>query len=267
MEFNELFPESKLTKYIRKIFDGTFSGFKPSVELFIATCNFLDAGLWDGFGEILFDMDPDTADAKLLSDLRDNVHVFSAFKSHHSAELIGELIWDENGVKRSFKDFRVDAMEMFGITHDTHLKTEFRTSVSNGRAAAQWRDVVADADLFPFMKYNTVGDERVRPDHEDYDGITRPVTDKFWKKHFPPNGFNCRCDVTKLTGLESGFKVTDKKVANAAVLPPELFQMNAGIDRVIFDPRHPYFTVADRYKVAAKENFNLPLNFGKHGKK
>lgn len=256
-----------MNKYIADIHGSVITGFKPSVDLFIATCDFLDDGLWTGFGEILFDIDPDTPDFELLRDLRDNVHVFSAFKSHHSAELIGELIWDDQGNKRSFKAFKTDAMQMFNLTHDTHLKTEFRTSVSNGRAAAQWRDVVENAEIFPFMKYSTIGDERVRPEHEDFDGITRPINDRFWRKHFPPNGFNCRCDVERLTGDESGFRTTPKRVSDRAALPPELFQMNAGIDRVIFDPKHPAFTVADRFKVAAKRNFDLPLFYGKHGEK
>ena len=89
-----------MNKYIADIHGSVITGFKPSVDLFIATCDFLDDGLWTGFGEILFDIDPDTPDFELLRDLRDNVHVFSAFKSHHSAELIGELIWDDQGNQR-----------------------------------------------------------------------------------------------------------------------------------------------------------------------
>lgn len=265
--FEKYFPEKMVNAYIADVFDGVHSGFSPSTDLFIATSDFLDDGLWDGYGQILFDIDPSTPDAEMLRDLRDNIHVFSAFKSHHSAELIGEMIWDDDGNKRSLAAFKADAMKMFNLTHDTHLKTEFRTSVSNGRSAAQWRDVVADADVFPFMKYSTIGDERVRPQHESFDGITRPVNDKFWRKHFPPNGFNCRCDAERQTGDESGFKQTSKADARSVPLPPELFQMNAGIDRVIFDPKHPAFVVADRFKVAAKNNFDLPLFYGKHSPK
>ena len=264
MEFDELFPKKKLNDYISDVFDGIHTGFEPSVDLFIATTDYLDDGLFEGFGQILFEIDPDTPDAEMLRELRDNVHVFSAFKSHHSAELLGEVIFDNEGIKRSFKDFRVDAMQMFNLTHDTHLKTEFVTSVSNGRSAAQWLDVIADADVFPFMKYSTIGDERVRPDHADFDGIVRPINDKFWKTHFPPNGFRCRCDASRMTGDESGFKQTSKKALKAIPDPPALFKMNAGIDRVVFDPKHPAFTVADRFKVVAKRNFDLPLFHGKH---
>ena len=265
MRFDELFDDKAVAAYIRDIFDSTFSGFKPSLDLYIATAEYLDSGLFQGFGQTLFDIDPDSPDAELLRDLRDNVHVFSAFKSHHSAELIGELIWDNNGNKRPFNAFRDDAMKMFGITHDRHLKTEFRTSVANGRGAAQWRDITRDVEQFPFLKYVTVGDERVRPEHENFDGITRRADDKFWRTHFPPNGFNCRCDSYQQTGFERGFQETPTRVARAIPEPPELFRMNAGVDRVVFDPKHPAFTVADRFKVAAKKMFGLPLLFGRHG--
>lgn len=267
MGFDDHFSEKAVQLYIRDVFDSIHTGFNPSVDLYMATAEYLDTGLFGGYGQTLFDLPDDTPDFEMLRDLRDNIHVFSAFKSHHSAELLGELIWGDDGIKRPFSAFRDDAMKMFGITHDVHLKTEWRTSVANGRGAAQWLDITRDIDLFPFLKYETIGDERVRPDHEDFDGITRRADDKFWRKHFPPNGFNCRCDAIQMTGHERGFKETSTKTARSIAEPPKLFQMNAGVDRVIFSPKHPVFTVADRYKIAAKNNFGLPLLFGEHAKR
>lgn len=264
MKFSDFFTNKMLVKYLNEIFGFVHNGFRPSLDLYIATADYLDEGLWAGFGQSLFDMDVDSVDKELLRDLRDNLHVFSAFKSHHSAQLLSELIWDDKGEKRNFTDFRADAMKMFNITHDTHLKTEFRTSVANGRSANQWREITRDESIFPYLKYSTIGDERVRDDHDELDGITRKTNDSFWAKHFPPNGFNCRCDVEKMTGLETDFKTTDKRKLKSLPEIPKLFQMNAGVDRVIFSPKHPYFTVADRYKVAAKDNFGLPLKYGKH---
>ena len=202
------FTDAQIAEYLKQIFNGTVTGFDPSSDLYFATAEYLDDGLFEGYGMTLFGGDLEPFDAEMLTDLRDNIHVFSAFKSHHSADFIGSLIWDDEGVKRPFKDFRSDAMSYFDISHDTHLETEFRTSIAQGRGAAFWRDIQADKDLYSNLRYNTVGDERVRPDHADYDGVIRPVDDKFWDVHFPPNGFRCRCDVDQ---EDSSAKITPKK--------------------------------------------------------
>tara|TARA_R110000822_G_scaffold51872_9_gene134731 strand:+ start:841 stop:1632 length:792 start_codon:yes stop_codon:yes gene_type:complete len=258
------FSDAQIAALLKAVFNGTVTGFDPSLDLYTATAEFLDDGLFEGYGMTLFGGDISTLDEQLLVDLRDNIHVFSAFKAHHSAEYMGGLMWDDDGNKRAFVDFKSDAMSYFGISHDTHLETEFRTSIAMGRGAAFWRDIQDDASQYPFLKYDTVGDERVRPDHENFDGITRPINDAFWKSHFPPNGFRCRCDVTQIEGNETGFKATPKKVIDATPDPPELFKMNPAIDRVVFSADHPAFTVAEKYKVEAKKMFGLPSKFGRH---
>ena len=42
-------------------------------------------------------------------------------------------------------------------------------------------------------KYVTVGDARVRADHQQFEGVTLPKDDKFWDTFTPPNGYQCRC--------------------------------------------------------------------------
>jgi SPP1 gp7 family putative phage head morphogenesis protein len=44
----------------------------------------------------------------------------------------------------------------------------------------------------------TVGDARVREEHALVDGVTLPKEDPFWKTNYPPNGWNCRCQVIPL---------------------------------------------------------------------
>jgi hypothetical protein len=40
---------------------------------------------------------------------------------------------------------------------------------------------------------------------------------------------------------------------------PDVFQMNVGKDKVVFQKDHPYFDVAKEDRKLAKENFNLPI--------
>ena len=99
-----------------------------------------------------------------------------------------------------------------------------------------------------------MGDGRVRPEHAAMDGITRPVNDSFWKKYYPPNGWNCRCTVMQ---SDSNTNVTPRKDIKVENVDP-LFRMNAGIDRIVFSKKHPYFKVAEKDKDLARLNWNLP---------
>lgn len=77
------------------------------------------------------------------------------------------------------------------------IETIFRTQTQIAYSAGRW-----DAEQAPEIqeilwgyKYVTVGDDRVRDDHAAFDGVTLPKDDPFWDTAYPPNGFNCRCQV------------------------------------------------------------------------
>jgi hypothetical protein len=126
---------------------------------------------------------------------------------------------------------------------------------------AEWKRIEADADVLPVLKYQTVGDGRVRPTHAALDNIVRPITDAFWKQYYPPNGWRCRCTVTQLA--EDDEPLTDLAGFNPPDDVPPLFRMNTGQDGYIFKERgkdkHPYFDISKGDKENAKVNWGLPI--------
>lgn len=78
------------------------------------------------------------------------------------------------------------------------LETIFRTNLQTAYAAGQWREIQAQADLAPFLMYDAVDDFRTREQHRAWDGKVLPVTSPWWRTHYPPNGWNCRCGVIQL---------------------------------------------------------------------
>lgn len=77
-------------------------------------------------------------------------------------------------------------------------ETVLRTNGFQAYAAARYRKQKASADLFPYWKYTTMDDGRVRDRHAELDGVILPADDPFWKDHYPPWDFNCRCIVIEL---------------------------------------------------------------------
>lgn len=78
------------------------------------------------------------------------------------------------------------------------LKTIFRTNMASAYAAGHWDQIEAQAEDAPYLLYDAIDDYRTRPAHKAWDGKVYPVTDKFWRTHTPPCGFNCRCSVIQL---------------------------------------------------------------------
>ena len=70
------------------------------------------------------------------------------------------------------------------------------TAVSVAESASTYRRLVVQANVFPFWEYRTVGDNRVRLEHQALEGLTLPTDDPRWQKIMPPNGWNCRCYIT-----------------------------------------------------------------------
>ena len=78
-----------------------------------------------------------------------------------------------------------------------YIDSLVRTHSAIAYGAAHKASFVGDTDLWGF-EYVTMRDDRVRPEHEELDGIRRRVGDPFWDIYWPPNGWNCRCQAVAI---------------------------------------------------------------------
>lgn len=78
------------------------------------------------------------------------------------------------------------------------LETIFRTNLKTAYAAGRYQQIQDTKEGFPFLMYDAVDDDRTRPEHAAWDGLVLPVDDDWWKTHYPPNGWNCRCCVIQV---------------------------------------------------------------------
>jgi hypothetical protein len=88
----------------------------------------------------------------------------------------------------------------------------------------------------PMLRYQTVGDSRVRDSHKLLDGVTRNIRDSFWATHYPPNGWGCRCEAVQVSSAEHETYQVPK------VGIPKPFNTNLAQNGIIFPDASPYYS-------------------------
>lgn len=117
-----------------------------------------------------------------------------------------------------------------------HSQLIFRLHTQSAYAAGRWEQSERIAELNPgtkyYWRYITVGDHRVRPAHRAWHGIILPRDHIFWRTHFPPNGFNCRCHAQLVTERDirrHGWTVTPETDKRLALPPDQGWEVNVGV--------------------------------------
>jgi SPP1 gp7 family putative phage head morphogenesis protein len=205
--------------------------------LYNLTVQYLSGGAGAGFKDVGATMETAT-DQAMIAKIRKNISVFSGAKTYQQLRALNNLLLDGKGDLKSFNDFKADATRIYTTYNENWLRAEYNHAVASATSAARWQDYQADKEAAPNLEYSTVGDERVRSSHVLLDGIIRHIDDDFWKTHYPPNGWNCRC-----RALQTLTKETPLEGKEMPVLK-EMFKGNVAIDGAMFPPNHPYFKVS-----------------------
>lgn len=194
------------------------------------------------------------AQVGMLKALRTNVYVFSGFKNYQFLRAATDLLVDENGIVKPFGKFRDAVLKLNNAYNVEYLRTEYNYAVASSQMAHKWQTFSENKGTLPYLKYETVGDARVRAAHAALDGIVKPVDDPFWDQYMPPNSWNCRCTVRQLAEGD----VTVTQPDNLPQLN-EMFRINSGKQAVVFPKNHPYYQVAAGDQGRADNNFGLPI--------
>jgi SPP1 gp7 family putative phage head morphogenesis protein len=145
-----------------------------------------------------------------------NIFQFSAAKSLAEVQRLNELYRES----KSFEDFYAKASAEVDVFNKTWQRTEWQTANLLNESAENYNRLNSKTRLFPFWEYRTVGDDKVRKEHRDINGIILPTDDPRWQKIWPPNGWKCRCYVVARMRHE----VTDTQVAESRARVDAFFQ-------------------------------------------
>ncbi|HMP13432.1 MAG TPA: DUF935 family protein [Saprospiraceae bacterium] len=198
----------------------------------------LQQALQEGWGEDLSSISYRNAtDWELAAQLQRNIYVFAAFKNHANIKDMVDALVDENGNLREWEQFKAIAETISQNYYEPWLRAEYQTAVATGQTAAKWQQFQRNKDVLPFLTYVTQEDERVREAHKVLEGVTKHVDDPYWDTFYPPNGWNCRCDIIQTAGPETADNFLEP---NEEQVPP-IFRNNPAKTAELFGNDHPYW--------------------------
>lgn len=75
------------------------------------------------------------------------------------------------------------------------LQIIFDVNMRMSYAVGNWQRAEEMKATRPHLRYVALDDGRTRPEHLAWHNTVLPIDDAFWKTHYPPNGWRCRCTV------------------------------------------------------------------------
>ncbi len=229
--------EDKLyTDFIRSIFNKQIVSGQISNEVVTHIAAKFMKGVQEGYGKTFAGIAYDTPDYNMIANLRRNIYQFSAAKNYQQIRELNNATVDESGKVREWAEYKKESFKILGH-YSRYEETEYNATIAGGQMAGKWVGFQEGAEDMPFLMYETARDARVRDDHRKLDRIVKRITDDFWKKYYPPNGWNCRCTATQLA--TRAHETADKDITYPDI--PKLWQVNTAEQNVIFPEGSPYF--------------------------
>jgi len=114
---------------------------------------------------------------------------------------------------------------MVNFSSDRRLKTIFWSNMNSARSAGQWERAQRTKKALPYILYVRTTSADPRAEHLGWVGIILPVDHPFWKTHWPPNGWGCKCQVRQISAREAE-RLLGREPAEGGVIyrdsPPDL---------------------------------------------
>lgn len=208
-------------------------------------------------------------DMDLLKDVQDSLHAalaeglsFDSWKERIVPALQANGWWGRQAVYDPISGKTI--VSELGSPH--RLEVIFRTNMQMSYSVGQWQQIMAQSEEAPYLMYDAVDDYRTRPQHWAWNKTILRFDNPWWRTHYPPNGWLCRCGVIQLSDgdLEvMGLSVSD----NPRITYSNWQNPRTGINQKIpegIDPGFDYNPGILRYnelqKVAKEKAAALPDN-------
>ena len=134
----------------------------------------------------------------MVSSAIENGQTFAQFRDTLKPHLVKKGWW---GIQEMADPLTLDT-KLVQLGSTARIKTIYKTNMRTARAAGQWERAQRTKSALPYLLYELGPSENHRHDHEQWAGICLPVDHAFWKTHFVPNGWGCKCGIRQVSERE-----------------------------------------------------------------
>ena len=187
--------------------------------------------------------DAEKAQRNILIAAVDNLVDFSVAEEYQMTEELPDI--EELELEEELDDDMLDIL--LGICHkynNIYAWTE-NLDIEYAMIMAEFLSAIKNDTVLTYM---TMGDERVRPWHLQYEGYSAPKS-RFPAWLIPPIEHGCRCFL-----IEDPIHGSLSDIQNAAVQTPEMpdwfnrtFKESVALGGRIFSDEHPYFQIDEQH--------------------
>lgn len=189
--------KSKLTDKFNKMMKGLFRQKGAQLDINILASNEAQEFITTHAGVLDAGFQKVEMSDKMRERLTRSNYIFSGIKTFHELNEAFPSMLDEYGNKKTFERFLNDVQKINNTYNANYLHAEYNFVQASATMAAKWEQFSEDGDQY-YLQYRTAKDDKVRPEHAALDGVTLPPSDSFWDTYYPPNGWNCRCNVVQV---------------------------------------------------------------------
>ena len=217
----------------KRIFDGKING-PVDKTLLKATATSLMDGLISGY--VIPDDGLDQTDKAMFANLKENVYVFSGFKTEKMLKAASSLLLDADGKVRDKPDFVNEVLKLNPTYNGSYLDAERDNALVSGDMASKWIQIQKTKETLPYLVFDATLDNRTTNICRALDEFTAKADDPIWDTYFLPLHWHERSTIRQA----STAVLTDQsKIVFPDVAP--MFSTNVGKTGVIFPDTHPYF--------------------------
>lgn len=250
---------------LKSIYQGEF----PDDRIWTEQALFYSSTLWSALQEglkqkSLSDQKPPSNLKEWLSVQHNNIYRFSAAKTY--AELLeykNAAISPKSGGIRTFEEFKKECDKIGRKYKENWLQAEYDAVVNGTIQGTNWLEYQDNKDLFPFLQYKIINDNRTREAHRKLQDIIEHIDSPFWVQYLPQNAWRCRCYVIQLSermARHYGYtKNTDKNMKLAGSVVDKYWRKNTGMTTLFEEDKTAYF---EAFPGQGKKQLKATTNYG-----
>lgn len=186
---------------------------------------------------------------------------FSASKSVAENKMMKELLFNEDGVRKGFSQYKRDCKEVVNIFQETWLRIEYDTAIGLAITGQQFISYRENKELYPYWIYLETNSANPRIEHLELVGNIYRIGDPEGDDCHPKNGFNCDCGSEQVDDQyleDNGKSVLTNEEAKVSLehVDPQ-FRFNSANQGILPRQGHSYFQALSSANEANGDIFNI----------